>query len=70
MNNIQISSLIRYKTGKEIKQVAADCGCSRPNFYMVINGRLKKSQFYQMISDLTGKSLSELWPDKFKEEQV
>ena len=67
MNKTQITNLIRYKTGKNIREVAVEWGYSFQTIHKVTRGEVGKSPIYQIISDATGKPLSKLWPTKFKE---
>ena len=50
-------------TGKSITDFAEEHGYTKQAFYDVIKGRTKTKHLRELISQTTGKSEAELWPD-------
>ena len=50
-------------TGKTITDFAEEHGYTKQAFYDVIKGRTKTKHLRELISETTGKPVSELWPE-------
>jgi DNA-binding LacI/PurR family transcriptional regulator len=54
-------------TGKPVPDVAKEHGYSKHTFYRVINGERCIDDVRSIISSITKKSVSDLWPDQHEE---
>lgn len=62
MNSKQIIGHIMSVTGESISALAASNGYTKQAFYDVIKGRTKTKHLQELISAITGLSVSDLWP--------
>ena len=63
MNQIQIIGAIMYYTGKRVDEVAKKHGISKPAFYKTIKGETRGIRPRQIISEIIGKPIDEIWPE-------
>lgn len=55
-------------TGKRVEDVARDLGVSKFSLYRTIKGQTKGVKPRNLISEIIGKPVSEIWPDVAKKE--
>lgn len=68
MNSKQIIGHIMVATGQSITSLALKEGYTKQAFYDVIKGRTKTKHLRDLISSITGMSVSTLWPEQEQEE--
>lgn len=64
MNSIQIIGALRFATGKQVAEVAKQHNYSKHTFYRVIKGESQTARVQEIIAEITGKPIAELWPDQ------